>query len=145
MNTLPTTVLTPENLDEKEQMRALTFPSVYALAEHGIELYDWQVDVMDLFRHDGAMVALRSCNESGKTSIVVALLVLWHMEMFPNSLTITTSGSYNQIVHQLYPNLKAFTAKQPGRWRIMKDGGVCIPSGRRLHSFSTDDAGRAEG
>ena len=122
----------------------LSWPSGYASIELKMALYPWQAKVMDTVAAEGSRVSLRTCNESGKTQIVISALVLWHMETFPESLTVTTSGSYRQIVDQLYPALKAYTAKKQG-WRILRDTGVYEPTGSRLVSFSTDDAGRAEG
>ena len=132
--------LTPSQAARLEQ---LGWPSVWARDRFGVDLYDWQAEVMNAF-HEPCWLALRTCNESGKTSHVIAHLVLWHMATFPGSLTITTSGSNNQIEHQLYPNLKAYTA-QDDAFRIMKNKGEYLPTKSRLVSYSTDDAGRAEG
>lgn len=110
----------------------------------GYKPYQWQFDTMNAMGPEGAQVCLRTCNESGKTAFVIALLVKWHMETFAGSLTITTSASYGQIINQLYPSLRAKCRGTPG-WKIMKDSAVYEPTGSRLVSFSTDDAGRAEG
>lgn len=106
--------------------------------------YPWQFDVLNALGMDGSQVLLRTCNESGKTAFVIALLVKWHMETFRGSLTITTSASYGQIINQLYPSLRSKCRGDVG-WKIMKDSAVYEPTGSRLVSFSTDDAGRAEG
>lgn len=121
-----------------------SLPSGYATIELGLELYGWQVDVMNELDLPGIRVALRTNNESGKTSTVIAPLVLWHMATFPGSLTITTSGAYRQIIGQLYPNLTAYTAGK-SEWLFQKDTGLYHPTNSRLISFSTDDPGLAEG
>ncbi len=133
-----------------EMLDALCSPSGYAMVRLGHELYPWQVAAMDGVEERGSRVALRTCNESGKTSRVIADVVLWHMETFPGSLTVTTSSSYRQVADQLYPVLRAQAEaleRREGRkvFKILQDRGVCLANGSRLISFSTRDAGRAEG
>jgi len=130
---------------QREVLEAMTTPSGYAMLRLGLEPYPWQVSAMDGLDARHTRVALRTCNESGKTSLVIAGLVLWHMQTFAGSLTVTTSGAYRQIVGQLYPNLRAYTGKEPDRWQIKKDSGLYLPTGSRLVSFSTDNPGLAEG
>ena len=101
---------------------------------------------MDALDSPQSRVALRTCNESGKTSVVVASVVAWHLEMFAHSLTITTAGVSRQVRDQLYPHLQRHAARtgafeiSPGMLR-----GYCAHSGSRLVSFTADDPGLAEG
>jgi len=125
------------------EISSLTCPAEHAIL-CGLRPYDWQWDILRALGKNGSDVLLRTCNESGKTSFIGAHAVRWHMETFMNSLTITTSASYNQIINQLYPSLKSMVRGKKG-WKIMKDHGIYEPTGSRLVSFSTDDAGRAEG
>lgn len=131
---------------EQEYLSEVSTPSGYAYLALGIDLYPWQVAVLDALDRPHTRAALRTCNESGKTSTVIAALVMWHMETFAESVTVTTSGAYRQIVDQLYPNLRAYAQKRRAEnWNITKDRGVYLPTKSRLISFSTDNPGLAEG
>ena len=74
---------TPISEAELEYYTVRSFPSGYAKLELALDLYPWQVKAMDGVYDRGSRVALRTCNESGKTSCVLAGIVLWHMETFP--------------------------------------------------------------
>jgi len=122
------------------------YPSGFASLVLGKRLYDWQVEVVDSLSCVGSRVALRTCNESGKTSEVLCLLVLWHMATFVESTTVTTAGVYRQIVQQLYPSLRRSVKALPDheQWHFGRDSGRS-PSGSMLYSFSSADAESAEG
>jgi hypothetical protein len=117
----------------------------YARLRLGIGLYGWQERVLRAMTRRGARVAVRTCNESGKTSTLVTSLVLWHMEAFVGSLTITTSGSYRQIKDQLYPHLQNWAGRLGDGWEFGDGWGRHHRTGSRLVSFSTDNPGKAEG
>lgn len=117
----------------------------YAAARLGMDLYPWQLNVLCSVSRRGSRVAVRTCNESGKTSTVVISLILWHMETQTNSLTVTTSGSYRQIKDQLYPHLQSWGGKLGAGWEFGDGWGKYHPTGARLVSFSTDNPGKAEG
>lgn len=128
-----------------EQLAALADPVVYARVRLGLDLYPWQEDALRAMAGNGSRVAVRTCNEAGKTSFLVSALVLWHMETFLGSLTVTTSGSYNQIVNQLYPHLQGWAVKLGGGLKFGDCWGEHPGTGSRLVSFSTNNEGRAEG
>ena len=138
--------------DVSALLNVMSSPSGYAALRLGRAefLYPWQINILDALEPRNVRVAARTCNESGKTSEIFTDAILWHMECCPGSLTVTTSGAYRQIVDQLFPNLRAYMqgAKgnlNPDHWICRKDSAVYLPTGSRLISFSTDDAGRAEG
>lgn len=118
-------------------------PSGYMRVLLKQDIYDWQMEAMDWLAKDGCKVALRTCNESGKTSKVVAGSVIWHMEVFPGSLTISTAGVARQVFDQLMPNLRYLLANRPD-WIVTKNT-VEAPNGSKYIGFSTDDAGKFEG
>ena len=131
-----------------EETKLLAIPSSYAVLRCGYNVYPWQQKTLDALLLDDSYVGLRTCNESGKTSIVIAAFILWHMENFPWSKIITTSASNLQIREQLYPVLRAIAGNWPG-WSIQTPKGqACIvscPNGSRCISYATDDAKLAEG
>ena len=128
-----------------QQFAALAKPDVYARVRLGLELYPWQERVIRAMDRRGARVAMRTCNEAGKTSTVAAALILWHMETFVGSMTVTTSGSYRQIKDQLYPHLQKWAGRLGAQWEFGDGWGRNSATGARLVSFSTDNPGKAEG
>ncbi len=126
-------------------IEALADADVYARLRLGIDLYPWQQNVLRAATARGARIAVRTCNESGKTSTLVTPLVLWHMESFVGSLTITTSGSYRQVKDQLYPHLLNWAGRLGEGWEFGDGWGRHHRTGSRLVSFSTDNPGKAEG
>jgi hypothetical protein len=123
-------------------------PSAYcALRLNWTNLYPWQTAALDGIQEINSRVALRTCNESGKTRKVIAGAILWHMETFQRSTTVVTSGSWLQIEGQLIPSLK-IAAEERGvsnRFQWQKNRGTCLATGSEIRWFSTDEAGRAEG
>lgn len=113
-------------------------------------LYGWQMGALEKV-WGKERVALRTCNESGKTSVVVACLGLAVMAEFPGAQVVSTSGSWRQIESQLWPVLRA-KLSQYRSWRVTSDK-IYAPAIRRdnitLQStwepFSTNDPGKAEG
>lgn len=122
-----------------------SYPTGYLSSRLGLRLYGWQERVLLPFSEPGSRVAAVTCNESGKTSVCIAGLVMWHLETFRDSLTVTTSATYRQIVSQLYPALRSYASRCGGSVEVQKDSAYCSSTGSRLLSFTTDDPGRAEG
>jgi len=81
------------------------------------------------------------------TSVVIASAILWHMENFPWSMTVTTSASQRQIRDQLYPVIQAKAGSWPG-WKVQISTQECrisAPNGARCLSYTTDDPKLQEG
>jgi len=128
-----------------ESLKALAEPDCYARLRLGFELYPWQEKILRAMSPRGSRVAVRTCNEAGKTSTLVLALCLWHMETFSGSLTVTTSGSYRQIKDQLFPHLQNWGGRLGAGWEFGDCWGRHNGTGSRLVSFSTDNPGKAEG
>jgi len=122
-------------------------PSEFALLELGMSrLYDWQIDALEAVARQGRggpPVAIAAANGSGKTSNLIAPLVLWFLATHPRGQAIITSGSHRQIEKQLFPALRVHRRKFP-EWTFMKNE-IRTPQGGFALGFSTDDPGRAEG
>ena len=132
----------------KEQTSLMVMPSGYAKVRLGLDLHPWQRKCVDSLFPEHSMAALRTCNESGKTSCCIATLVLWHMDVFPGSKIVTTSASNKQIQHQLYPELQRLVSKLEGKWKISNsanDHSVRGPNNSVCISYSTDDEQKSEG
>ena len=70
-------------------------------------LYPWQADVLDELSKLRARVAVSSCNESGKTNIIIPLFGLSIMTAFPGAIVFSTAGAEPQIKDQLWKYLEA--------------------------------------
>ena len=113
----------------------------------GMELYPWQEKAMKGITGKGGKcrVAVRAANGSGKTTHLAAPAALWHALIYPNSITITTSGVYRQVKEQMWPCIRSLAAKVKG-WGIQVNQTDLVTStGSRIIGFSTDDPGRFEG
>ncbi len=112
----------------------------------GLQLSAKQQDVLwDLDGNglDKTRVAVRTCNESGKTSHIATGAVLANAALHPGSVTVTTAGVYRQVKHQLWPNIQRHGAAMQG-WEI-HDTHLKAPNGSTAIGFSTDDADSFEG
>lgn len=80
--------------------------------------YQWQQAVWAACWRKGAMVACRTCNESGKSSIVVPVLAASFAAAFPSAQVVITSASERQLKKQMEPNLKALFYSRP-KWEVL--------------------------
>lgn len=119
-------------------------PSWFAKEVMGLELYDWQEQVLwDLALGDKP-VFLKAANGSGKTQGVAMVAMLWHATAFPNSQVITTAGVYRQVKEQLWGNIGQYKDKLGLGWTI-NTTDFEAPNGSKGIGFSTDHANKFEG
>lgn len=139
---VPWSQLSPEHL------KMFRTPSGFGRLYLGIPLTDKQAAVCDAFLPNRARVSTVCCNEAGKTTKIMATVILWHCMVFPrrgeNGGVTATSGSWAQIKNQLMPAIHSHRAKFPSSWEfsqteIKRDG---FPN---FVAYSTVQAGRAEG
>ena len=116
------------------------FPELFL----GMKPYDWQIRVLRDLNLKESKVAMKAANGSGKTAVVAASAVLWHMMRFPKSLTITTAGVWRQVEDQLWPSLRQYTATLGDGWRVTSNE-IEHQNGSRAIGFSTNDSGKFEG
>mgnify|MGYP001436852871 CR=1 FL=1 len=98
----------------------------------GLELYPWQIAAMKGITGKGgkSRVAVRAANGSGKTTHLAAPAALWHALIYPNSITITTSGVYRQVKEQMWPCIRSLA----GVAGIRGVTAVCIDYKTRTRS-----------
>lgn len=123
-----------------EELAAL--PSGFARLVLGLNPYPWQCEAMDAVAL-GKSVALAAANESGKTSVVAASLLLWQCSIFPGSQVVTTAGVYRQVKEQLWPTIAKYRHLIPEV--EIAATHARFNNGSRALGFSTDDPGRFEG
>ena len=119
------------------------FPELFL----GFTPYQWQRDVLRAINMKGCRVALKAANGSGKTSIVAASAVVWHLLRFPESLVISTAGVYRQVEDQLWPRIRRYVMGLGGSdagWEVFSNE-LRFQNGSRAIGFSTNDSGKFEG
>jgi hypothetical protein len=117
-------------------------PSQFAHRVLGLNLYDWNIRALEGVGQ-GRRTAVRAANGSGKTTMLVAPLILWFLSKYPKGTIPITSGSFRQVKGQLWPALKRFSPLFPD-W-TWNDLALSTPEGGQAVAFSTDDGYRAEG
>jgi len=70
------------------------------------ELYEWQREIMEAVAKPRSRVCVSTCNESGKTAVLIPLMGLAVMSVFPGSLVFSTAGVEEQIRGQLFKYLE---------------------------------------
>lgn len=118
-------------------------PNEFAAVVLGLDLYDWQDEACYFSTHGRRRMALVAANGSGKTACVNVVLLLWFLYEYPKGIAMVTSGSWNQLKTQLWPNLEMHREKFP-EWRWGAEQ-ITTPQGGFIRAYSTTQPGRAEG
>jgi len=132
----------------EEIIAEISKPVGFAQHVLGLKLYDWQRKVLKDMEPQQARVALRAANGSGKTSTVIASVLLWHCFTFQRSIAVTTAGVFRQVESQLWPNLRSLVARIGSGWEVTSgEIRYLHPNGNtsRIIGYSATDPGRAEG
>jgi phage terminase large subunit len=138
----------PPKRSQDEIIAELLKPANFARNVLGINTYDWQRKVLNDLEERDARVALRAANGSGKTSTVIATILLWHALIFQRSIAVTTAGVFRQVESQLWPSMRSHIAKLGGPWEVTSgEIRYLHPNGNtsRIIGYSATDPGRAEG
>lgn len=109
------------------------------------KMYWWQDQVLTWFENTlkRTKVSLATPNGSGKSSVLIPVLVLWWLFVHRLGRVVITTKDSKQLDNQIWPGLKRHEPKFPG-WRWIEreihngSGGFCV-------GFTTDEPGRAEG
>lgn len=113
-----------------------------------VPLYKWQADVLTAAAQPHSRVALSTCNESGKTSIIAPIFLLSVMAAFPGARCFAQSGSEQQVQEQLFeehivPLVEPLTEKG---WRLQRSNmKVTAPNGSSLLCYVCKDPNKVEG
>ena len=131
----------------KEQIEAVRAmrdkPSLYSKFRLKLNLHPTQAAVLDsLFEKPKNKVSLKACNESGKTSHVIAPAILYALEM-RNSIVVSTSATFRQITKQLIPYLKQYSGNYPS-WEFL-DNSIKINGETRYIGFATTEDAKFQG
>lgn len=118
-------------------------PIEFAEVKLGLRLYPWQDEALWFAVNGKRRMSLVAANGSGKTACVNVVLLLWFLYTHPRGIAMVTSGSWNQLTTQLWPNLEMHRERFPG-WKWGKDK-ISTPEGGFIRAYSTNHPGRAEG
>lgn len=118
-------------------------PAFFAFCILGLRPYSWQAEAIQAAARPHSRLALVAANGSGKTACVNVVLLLWFLWKHPRGIAMVTSGSWNQLKTQLWPNLEMFRSTFPS-WQWQADR-IKTPEGGFIAAYSTDRPGRAEG
>lgn len=130
-----------------QQKSAFGSPSGFGRLFLKIPLTKKQAAACDAFAANGAHVSVLCCNEAGKTTKIMATVILWHLTVFPrrgeNGGVTATSGSWSQIINQLMPALHSHSHRFP-KWQF-QDREIKREGVPNFMAYSTAQPGRAEG
>lgn len=123
--------------------RTTLSPARFAYERLGLRsLYGWNIEALEAVAR-GEKTVVRAANGSGKTTMLVAPLILWFLSRYPQGRIPITSGSFRQIDKQLWPALNRFKPLFPHwTWNHLN---LKTPEGGEAIGFSTSDGFRAEG
>lgn len=135
--------------DEEQSVAALATPVGFAEIVLGLDLYDWQGDV--LTRLEAATgpaavptrISVPAPNGSGKSSGIVAAAALWWAGVHKKGRVIITSKDARQLDNQVWPAMERMKERLDG-WD-WKQRHITTPTGGEIIGFTTNHPGRAEG
>jgi hypothetical protein len=135
-------------MTETEAKLWMSTPSGFAKGVLGFDLHPWQADLVnestDL--HGRKKIAASTPNGAGKSSKVIATIILRTLCVKPQAKVVLTSGDYRQIAAQVWPAVERHRQKFSGPWVWREhDHFIETPHGGFATMFTTDDANRAEG
>lgn len=132
----------------QERDRFLSTPSGFAAGVLGFDLHDWQRKIVNDTKDlkGRTKIAVSTPNGAGKSSKVIATIVLRTLCVKPQAKVVLTSGDYRQIANQVWPAVERHRSKFSGGWTWREhDHFIETPAGGFCTMFTTDDPRRAEG
>lgn len=121
---------------------------VWAEKVFELPLYPKQAEPLKALDKPNARVAFKAANGVGKTDMVASPAAVWNAAMYPNSLTVCTSGVTRQVRGQLWPAIVRKAKMLKGLPVKINDCELTIdhPKGAsKIVAFSTDEPDRFEG
>lgn len=112
----------------------------------GYNLYDWQCETLEPFDNASielVSVSLMTPNGSGKSAVCIPTLVLGWLWLYPKGRVVLTTADGKQLDGQIMPAINSHRGKFP-YWTFI-EREIRTSTGGRFVSFTTDQAGRAEG
>lgn len=114
-------------------------------------LYTWQTDILSAAARPHSRVIASTCNEAGKTSVVIPCFGLSAMVAFPGATVYSTSASERQVKYQLFEDQLRGIIEQPhmqkAGWsiRVGTEMIVKAPNGSTWLGYVCKDEKNVEG
>lgn len=114
-------------------------------------LYEWQHDILCAAARPHSRVIASTCNEAGKTSVVIPCFGLSIMAAFPYATIYSTSASERQVKYQLFEDqLRGIVEQdhmQKAGWSIRTGTELIVkaPNGSTWLGYVCKDAKNVEG
>ena len=116
---------------------------LFAAKHLKLKLYDWQLDILIAAEHKRVSAVV--CNGGGKSSVIIASVVLAFLHNWPKGRAAITSGSYMQLSKILWPAIEQYRSLPIFAGWTWNECEIKTPQGGRAFGFSTDDPLRVEG
>jgi phage terminase large subunit len=123
-------------------------PYLFAKKVLGQDLYPWQAEIAEAVdqgsEYERVRIAVRTPNESGKSSIVIPLVICRWLDRYPQSKVVLTSADARQLDSQLMRALFGYRTPHLRHWEFLQRE-IRTPAGGQLIAFTTDEPSRVEG
>lgn len=123
-------------------------PLLFSRKVMGTELYPWQAQIADAVDYGSSLervrIAVRTPNESGKSSVVIPCVILRWLDRYPKAKVVLTSADARQLDSQLMRALHSYRYPHLQHWQFFQRE-IRIPQGGQLVAFTTDEPARVEG
>jgi hypothetical protein len=123
-------------------------PLLFARTVLNRDLYRWQAEIAEAVdqgsQYERVRIAVRTPNESGKSSIVIPLCIARWLDRYPRSKVILTSADSRQLDTQLMRALFSYRSPHLTHWEFLQRQ-IRTPVGGELVAFTTDEPKRVEG
>ena len=109
-----------------------------------IELYDWQEEIIkSASGEDGCLLAISTCNESGKTAVLIPRIAVAHAKKYPGSQTIVFSPSRRELEHQNCPSMEFYfssscVGSNRGMWTYCLESERGLPPSEIIMIYNQD-------
>jgi hypothetical protein len=123
-------------------------PLLFARTVLNRDLYDWQARIAEAVdqgsQYERVRIAVRTPNESGKSSIVIPLVIARWLDRYPRAKVVLTSADSRQLDSQLMRALFSYRSPHLVHWEFLQRE-IRLPQGGQLVAFTTDEPKRVEG
>lgn len=123
-------------------------PLLFARTVLNRDLYRWQAEIAEAVdvgsQYERVRIAVRTPNESGKSSIIIPLVIARWLDRYPRSKVVLTSADSRQLDSQLMRALFSYRTPHLTHWEFLQRE-IRTPVGGQMVAFTTDEPKRVEG
>ena len=123
-------------------------PLLFARTVLSRDLYTWQAEIAEAVdqgsQYDRVRIAVRTPNESGKSSVVIPLVICRWLDRYPRAKVVLLSADGRQLDTQCMRGLFSYREPHLKHWQFFQRE-IRVPQGGQLVAYTTDEPARAEG